>query len=136
LGLFRAGTRFNQLDLPCLPDVSCNPVLEKIAGSVCLLIINGTTYCTGVLVNNTTNDGKPYLLTASHCLQNNNSLGSRVVAFFNYLSPRCEKQIRGSEEFSLSGSTVKALSNEVDFALLELNEEPPADFRPYLGLVS
>lgn len=132
-GLFRSGTFFNQLNLPCLPDVSCESAYDSISGSVCLLIINGTTYCTGTLVNNTAQDGKPYLLTASHCLQNNASMGSRVVVYMNYQSPRCDKRMRGSEEFSLSGSVTKALSNEIDFALLELNEMPPADYRPYLS---
>lgn len=133
LGLFRTGTRFNQLNLPCLPDASCDTTYEEIARSTCLLIINGNTYCTGTLLNNTAQDGKPYLLTASHCLQNNPSLGGRVVAFLNYQSPRCRTDIRGSEEFSVSGSKIRALSNEVDFALLEFDQLPPADFRPYLA---
>jgi len=132
-GLFRAGTRFDLLDLPCIPDISCDNQYETIEHSVCLLIINGTTYCSGTLVNNTAKDGKPYLLTASHCLENNASIGNRVVVFMNYISPRCDKRIRGSEEFSLSGSKTRALSNEVDFALLELTETPPRDYRPYLA---
>jgi lysyl endopeptidase len=132
-GLFRAAPRFNSLNMPCLPDVSCNSVLDTITRSVCLLIINGTTYCTGTLINNTAKNGKPYLITASHCLKNNADLGSRIVAFLNYESPSCDKRIRGSEEFSVSGSVCRALSNEVDFALVELLEMPPADFRPWLA---
>lgn len=133
LGLFRIGTRFNQLNLPCLPDASCDTTYEELSRSTCLLIINGNTYCTGTLLNNTEQDGKPYLLTASHCLQNNPTLGGRVVAFLNYQSPRCKPEIRGSEEFSVSGSKIRAMSNEVDFALLEFDQLPPADFRPYLA---
>jgi len=133
MGLFRIGTRFNQLNLPCLPDVSCDTTYDQLSRSTCLLIINGNTYCTGTLLNNTAKDGKPYLLTASHCLQNNPSLGGRVVAFLNYQSPRCRTDIRGSEEFSVSGSKTRALSNEVDFALLELDKLPPVDYRPYLA---
>ena len=132
-GLFRAAPRFNSLNMPCLPDVSCNSALDTITRSVCLLIINGTTYCTGTLINNTAKDGKPYLITASHCLKNNADLGSRIVAFMNYESPRCDKRIRGSEEFSVSGSICRALSNEVDFALVELLETPPSDYRPWLA---
>jgi len=132
-GLFRAGTRFNDLELPCIPDLSCDSSYDIIGRSVCLLIINGNTYCTGTLINNTARDGKPYLLTASHCLSNDAGLGSRIVAFLNYGSPRCDKRIRGSEEFSLSGSTTRALSSEVDFALVELTEMPPSDYRPYLA---
>lgn len=133
LGFFRIGTRFNELNFPCLPDVSCDTTYEEISRSTCLLIINGNTYCTGTLLNNTAQDGKPYILTASHCLQNNAALGGRVVAFLNYQSPRCRPDIRGSEEFSVSGSKTRALCNEVDFALLELDQLPPSDYRPYLA---
>lgn len=132
-GLFRSSTRFNSLNMPCLPDVSCNSALDTMTRSVCLLIINGSTYCTGTLLNNTAKDGKPYLITASHCLKNNADNGSRIVAFLNYESPRCDKRIRGSEEFSVSGSICRALSNEVDFALVELSEMPPSDYRPWLA---
>jgi lysyl endopeptidase len=132
-GLFRSGTRFNYLDQPCVPDLSCNAAYDTIGRSVCLLIINGNTYATGTLINNTAKDGKPYLITAAHCLSNKASNGTRVVAFFNYGSPRCNKGIRGSEEFSVSGSVTRAISKEVDFALLELTELPPVDYRPYLA---
>ncbi len=133
-GLFRASLRPNfNLNMPCIPDVSCNATLDTISRSVCLLIISGNTYCTGTLLNNTANDGKPYLITASHCLSNNESNGSRIVAFFNYQSPHCDNRIRGSEEFSVSGSVCRAISNEVDFALVELMETPPSDYRPWLA---
>lgn len=132
-GLFRAAPRFNSLSMPCLPDISCNAHLDTITRSVCLLIVNGTTYCTGTLLNNTAKNGKPYLITASHCLKNNIDLGGRIVAFLNYESPHCDTRIRGSEEFSVSGSICRALSNEVDFALIELQEMPPSDYRPWLA---
>jgi len=132
-GLFRNGTRFDQINLPCLPEVSCNSTIDTISRSVCVLIINGNTYCTGVLINNTSNNGKPYILTASHCIKNNPAMGSKVVAYLNYQSPGCNSKIRGSEEFSVSGSITRAYSQEIDFALLELRQLPPAEYRPYLA---
>jgi len=132
-GLFRSSPTFDPTDLPCIPDASCNAALATISRSTCLLIINGTTYCTGTLLNNTALDGKPYVLTASHCLNNNSSFGNRIVAFFNYESPRCDNRIRGSEEFSVSGSVCRALNDQVDFALVELLEAPPRAYRPYLA---
>ena len=141
-GLFRAGTNPRPYDPPCSPDLSCNSQYDTIGRSVCLLIINGNTYCTGTLINNTSNDGTPYLITASHCFGGNGNTNSletrvewskRVVAFLNYGCPRCDKRIRGSEEFSVSGSVNRAISKEIDFALLELTEIPPSDYRPYLA---
>lgn len=141
-GLFRAGTRFGLIDAPCLPSLSCDSIYSTIGQSVCLLIINGVTYCTGTLINNTKKDGTPYLITASHCFggnQNANNLetrlelSTRVVAFLNYESPRCKKNIRGSDEFSVSGSISRAISPDIDFSLLELTEMPPSDYRPFLA---
>ncbi|HBJ14626.1 MAG TPA: hypothetical protein DDY80_08425, partial [Parabacteroides merdae] len=70
---------------------------DAIERSVVLMIINGTTGCTGTLVNNTANDGKPYLLTASHCLNNQfqiknpdyEEVAGNIVCYFNYNSPQC-----------------------------------------------
>jgi len=141
-GLFRAGTRFGLLDLPCIPNLSCDNTYSTIGQSVCLLIINGNTYCTGTLINNTKQDGTPYLLTASHCFGGNQNandlttrleLSTRVVAFLNYESPRCQNNIRGSDDFSVSGSVSRAISPDIDFSLLELTEMPPSDYRPYLA---
>lgn len=131
-GLRIAG-KFQYLDMPCLPHLSCDEELQQWGRSVCLLILNGNTYCTGTFINNARQDGKPYILTAAHCLNNNPALGSRTVVFMNYESPRCMSDIQASEEFSLSGCETRALSNEVDFALLELDELPAADYRPYFA---
>ena len=39
------------------------------------LILAGGGICTGALINNTSNDGTPYFLTANHCLGNPSKLG-------------------------------------------------------------
>ncbi|MBQ9201865.1 MAG: trypsin-like peptidase domain-containing protein [Bacteroidales bacterium] len=129
----RSGTRFKYLNMPCLPHVSCDNTLQTASKSICLLIVNGDTYCTGVLLNNTQQDGRPYLLTASHCLNNNPNLAKRTLVFMNYENPRCMEQIRGSEEFALAGCTTRALSEEIDFALLEVDQKLPPDYRPWLA---
>jgi hypothetical protein len=107
--------------------------------SVVLLTIDGVTACTGVMVNNTLNDGKPYLLTASHCLNKDFSVANpdyeavagRIVCFFNYTSPTCDTLIRGTEEMSVSSAYYRAVNEKNDIALLELAEAPPAYYRPY-----
>ena len=54
----------------CMPVIACyqdsTTRYDAIERSVVLMIINGTTGCTGTLVNNTANDGKPYLLSLIH----------------------------------------------------------------------
>ena len=83
----------------CMPVIACyqdsTTRYDAIERSVVLMIINGTTGCTGTLVNNTANDGKPYLLTASHCLNNQfqiknpdyEEVAGNIVCYFNYKAP-------------------------------------------------
>ena len=110
--------------------------------SVVLLIIDGTTGCSGVLVNNSKHDGKPYLLTASHCLNgaftvanpDYAKVASSIVCFYNYNSPFCSPIIRGTEEMSTASSYFRAVNVKADMALLELTETPPIYYRPlYAG---
>jgi hypothetical protein len=126
----------------CMPSPICfqdDPEYDKIARSVVLITIDGILTCTGVLLNNTLNDGKPYLLTASHCLNEDfkvenpdyESVAERIICFFNYQSPTCENIMRGTEEMSVVSASYKAVNEKNDMALLELLETPPAYYQPY-----
>lgn len=133
----------DQPDFACIPPLSCNEEANlpqnKIGNSVVLLLINGNTACTGTLVNNTANDGKPYLLTASHCLngqftiQNPDyaQIAGSLVCFFNYNSPLCSPVMKGTEEMSVSSAWFRAVNEQTDMALLELTETPPPYYQPY-----
>ncbi|MDH6311447.1 hypothetical protein M2137_000197 [Parabacteroides sp. PFB2-10] len=124
--------------LACLPD---DPVLtDELGRSVVLLIIDGQRYCTGVMINNTENDGKPYLLTASHCINNNFKItdpeafhvqAGTIVTFFNYNSPLCQTIVRAAEEQSMASTRLVAMNEDTDMALLQLVETPPAYYQPY-----
>lgn len=92
--------------------------------SVALIVSGGFAQCTGALVNNTNNDGTPYFLTANHCLGGN--VGAWVF-YFNHQSVNCVGS-SGPTNQSLSGAVVRANNSGSDFALLELNETPPAEF--------
>jgi hypothetical protein len=127
----------------CMPPFICDRqglMSEETGRSVVLLIINGTTACTGVMVNNTAADGRPYLLTASHCLNNNfritsfgkiDTIAGTIVTYFNYDSPLCSPVERGTEEMSMASSHCVALNPAYDMVLLELLEIPPVHYRPY-----
>lgn len=100
--------------------------------SVCRLLINGTTLCTGVLLNNTENDGTPYVLTANHCISTENQANTTVF-YFDYEYSGCSKSGEITNTKTLSGATLRATApnNRVDFALLEIHETPPENYRPY-----
>jgi hypothetical protein len=105
-----------------------------------ILVKEGTKlfWCTGTLLNNTRNDGTPYLLTANHCGKNATSFDYGGWIFdFNYEVEGCELPIyEPNFENSLIGAQLLAHSQldvdmASDFKLLLLNEEIPDDFRVF-----
>lgn len=133
-------------DMPafsCMPPLACyeqqTDIYNHIGHSVVLLIINGELLCTGTLINNTSAEKKPYLLTASHCLNNNFSIknpdyeeiAGNIICFFNYNSPLCKTVMRGTEEMSTASAHYRAVNEQTDMALLELQETPPCYYQPY-----
>lgn len=127
----------------CMPVIACyqdsTTRYDTIERSVVLMIINGTTGCTGTLVNNTANDGKPYLLTASHCLNNQfqiknpdyEEVAGNIVCYFNYNSPQCSPVEPGRTDQTVASAHFRAVNELTDMALLELQDTPPADYRVY-----
>lgn len=142
LGLFRAGTEPRDPSQSCHPNLVCYPEDAEPGSGVVELIINGNTYCTGALVNNTTQDGTPYLLTATHCLNkdyNTAFLSNRkydvvagsIVAFFHYESPVCDATIRGNTQMTLAGADSVLISEKHDISLLRFLQMPPREYQPY-----
>ena len=115
-----------QVDFTCQDD----ELWSDVGRSVCKIIVDGTELCSGTMVNNTGNTGTPYFLTAAHCLKESNS-ASTVLFYFNYQVPNCEATIEGYPNQTLSGSNLRALAADLDFALLEMTSKPPATYRPY-----
>ena len=114
----------------CHEDVNCfdsRPVAYQ-KYSVVRYIYNGTSRCTGTLVNNTLNDGTPYILTAGHCIGSDWEAATAVYSF-NYVSPSCNGP-DDIEDNSIAGSELVSHSSYVDFSLMKLYEKPPSDYRP------
>ncbi len=116
----------------CNTDVSCYDVDDSlgIRRSVVKLIINGSELCTGTLINNQLNDGTPYIVTAAHCLRQDNT-ATKVIAYFNYEVPHCIESIEGSKDFTISEGATKVLVDSLDIALFELSDLPPENYKPY-----
>lgn len=137
---------------PCAPNVVAFPEWERQAHSQVLIIVRGTSVCSGSLINNTREDGTAYILTASHCMNSSfkksgdmeyvKESARQSIFFFNFRSPLAEQMIRGVEEQSLSGAEVVAYDEETDLCLLRItgvDTNPaykrsggiPASFLPY-----
>jgi len=118
----------------CNIDVLCplgNGWEDQIR-SVALIVVGGNGICTGALVNNTLQDGKPYFLTANHCLGN----PANWVFRFNWHSnnPSCATTApSGNGPFvqTAFNGTRRASNQQSDFALIELNQPLPSDWNLY-----
>lgn len=118
----------------CNMDVYCKgaSMMLKEKQAVVQLVIGGTNLCTGTLVNNSQRDKTPYLITAGHCIFN--AMDAQQTVFsFNYESPNCGKNgsLNGFADQTMTGSILRARSDSLDFALVELEMLPPPDYRPY-----
>ena len=102
---------------------------RDIIKSVGAYTLNGIDQCSGVLINNTAQDCRPFFLTAEHCdISNNNS--SSVVVFWNYENSTCRQPNStasgqngdGSRASFNSGAILRAENFESDFALIEFDD--------------
>jgi lysyl endopeptidase len=93
--------------------------------SVAIIVEGGSGICTGALVNNTANDGTPYFLTANHCTSGANT--ANWVFYFNHEATSCTSN-NGPSTNLISGADLLANRAGSDFALLLLNDTPPANY--------
>lgn len=93
---------------------------------------DGTFLCTGQMINNTANDGKPLFLTADHCGFDSTTDAS-INIWWNYESNSCRTAGSGASGSPISissfndtqsGSTFLSNYAPSDMALLELDDLP------------
>lgn len=95
--------------------------------SVVMLVSGGSGFCTGALINNSCNDGKPYVLTANHC---GSGFGSWVFRF-NWEAPGCTNPGSSPSFQSITGSTSRANRSVADMRLVEINSAVPSNYNAY-----
>ena len=135
LGIFSSKTKDDRYNLsqPCNVDINCPDGAEwaQEKNAVCRIIIGGIELCTGVMVNNTNQQNIPFLLTAQHCIMDDND-ASRSLFLFGYESPWCDGP-DGRVLHSISGSDLLSTYEIIDFSLVELSSFPPFTYHPYLA---
>ena len=115
--------------LPCHNNVAC-PIAadwQQQNHSVLWFVMPDGRGCDGTLLNNTAQDGTPYVLIANHCYQ---ATESQWVFYFNYQSPTCVGDT-GQTSQTLTGSVRRSALYHGDYCLMEINEQPPASFNAY-----
>ncbi len=119
----------------CNVNVACDIASgwEDQINSVVLLLSGGNSFCSGVVVNNTNNDGRPILLSAYHCAfaGNTERNPAGLVAWFNWQSETCEDPAFPPPHDALSGASLLARNSTSDFWLLEMNHNIPESYNPY-----
>ncbi len=121
--------------LSCAPNVVAYPEYNKQARSVLLMVMEGALMGSGVLINNTRQDGTAYVLTAAHNLnkiydedidswEKVQKICNTIVFFFGFDSPSADQNIRGVEELTLSGAELIAYNTDADMALLKITGLP------------
>lgn len=119
----------------CMVDVVCpeGDAWRHEIPAIGLISLGGNTFCSGVMLNNTARDGRPYFLTANHCTVGPGNAASLVV-YWNYASPNCGQHDGGSYDANQSGSYYRVGYSPTDVTLLELDELPdPAWGVTYAG---
>jgi len=96
--------------------------------SVAMMVVGGQGFCTGQLINNCSDNGVPYFLSANHCIVGS---PSTWVYRFNWQSPVCAANSNGPTNQTVSGSTLKTSNGASDVALLQLNSIPPSSYNVY-----
>lgn len=114
---------------PCHVNINCPEAADwqREKRAVAMFLRPDGNGCTGTLINNTAQPGRPLFYAANHCYQPNTS---QWVFYFNYESPGCVGST-GPTTQTLTGASTLATDYYADFALLELSNAPPASFQPY-----
>ncbi len=124
-------------DRDCGDNVACSDAdpYENQINSVIFLEMY-QYICSAALVNNTSQDLTPYVLTAYHCVEDDGSLGGHnyFTFYFKHQSSSCSGS-SGNYGYSRDGSYIRSWGtmNSSDFALLEMDDDPPSYFDPYFA---
>ncbi|MCH7534571.1 MAG: trypsin-like peptidase domain-containing protein, partial [Bacteroidetes bacterium] len=109
----------------CNYDVNCDVGVDwQVVKESVAMYFRGGNSCSGTLINNSCNDGKPYFLTADHCVFND---AGTFVFRFNWES-KVDEEVCGMGDPStetpyntINGSDLLTNDPQSDYALLELN---------------
>lgn len=103
----------------CHIDFSCLSAWQALGQSTALMVYQtsgGTSTCTGTLVNSTPSAKRPYLLTASHCIDTPEEARS-LTTVWGFQSPQCNGFPRDGTWFD-APPEIRALTQQIEGARL------------------
>lgn len=128
-------------DTQCVENYACHvTTANDAAGRASVALLIGNTYlCTGTLINNTSHDNTPYIITARHCQNGvygggNPAVASTVTVYWNALSA-CGMPL-GSVLYDAVGERqigARTVVEQQDHWLMRLDSAPAADNAVFAG---
>ena len=117
----------------CNYDVVCEEGDDWWDEIPCVAVIStgGSTFCTGFMVNNTSQDRTPYFMTANHCGVSSSSAPS-LVTYWNYQNSYCRVPGSGDSggagdgqlnQFN-TGATHLTSGSTSDYTLVVMDDSP------------
>ncbi|MBA3776927.1 MAG: trypsin-like peptidase domain-containing protein [Betaproteobacteria bacterium] len=120
----RAG--FCEIDLACVVPLT-QPLVDAAKGVAKLLFTKESgagALCTGTLLNDSLQSFTPYLFAASHCLDS--AIAARTLnTFWFFDAIACDSKAVPPFVQLTGGARLLARSTDNDWALVQLNQEPP-----------
>ena len=127
-----------ETDADCHLDVTCYPEWSSSAAGVARIVSEtseGSSSCSGTLLNNSREDFTPYFLTAAHCVATEAEARS-VMAFWHYQTQTCNGELPDFQSvprtagaallYTLGGGTIEGrASPDGDMTLLRLEGDLP-----------
>ena len=98
---------------------------------IIMVLEEGMGYCTGSLMNNTDEDGTPYVLSAFHCQSDYTPMYDFYRFDFNFEGASCTNPTVAPSYESVLGATMVAGYADTDFHLFLLSQNVPIAFTPY-----
>jgi hypothetical protein len=137
---YRSAIEFNEKAFgssgSCNFNVNCTQGAAWVneRNSAVMLVSGSNGFCSGALINNVLNDGKPYVLTADHCYSN----PATWIFRFNWQATACANPASSPTFESLSGGVLRSRATATDFCLVEItgglvNNTVPAAYTPYFA---
>lgn len=128
--------QYTPQSIDCDPMIQCQPSKIVFGRSVARMVTQVTStkmgFCTGTLINNESNNGRAYFLTAFHCIDfnKNNIIDQSEIdllaasAFqFRFWRTQCDGNTN-NRYIEFLGATLKASWKNSDVVLLELINSP------------
>lgn len=131
----------------CEVNVSCQEGVEwqKQKNSVVKILSkigSSVYYCSGSVVNNTSQNFTPYILSAAHCAEGFGGLlasasdYAKWVFYFNYETISCKSSATSGNEKTMVGAEKVAMADNPadmgsDFLLVRLKIDIPGSYQPF-----